>query len=433
MAVVDESREVSKVEQEVGYRLFDADQHSTIPNHKLEGFIDPKHKDKAIRTVIHPDGRREVLFAGRPQRLVTGSGVAITQIVGSDDVLARNAGTDDEEIKQAFFPGKQLTRLNPLKGLTDDERRDFVKRYRAMQDHLDDPATRLPIMDAQGIATTVNYAFGLGLEYEFEDDLVGLYANLRAGNRAIANIWQFNHDDRIITPPFISLKDPEAALAELNACMADGPLNLVQISSGPAIDESPFRPELDEFWSICNEAGINFCNHLANVTFYGRQGEAWSEPEAILGDMTAFQWVMYYGDRPAYETAAAAILQGFFNRYPNVRFLLSEQGTVWVPYFVRKMDHAYFMGRRVTWGKLEMRPSEYFRKHIVVAPFPEENVDRVIEAVGVEPLVFGSDFPHGEGLPDPAAYLAQLQHCDDDQKRAILRGNLAGFLGIEHA
>jgi predicted TIM-barrel fold metal-dependent hydrolase len=139
---------------------------------------------------------------------------------------------------------------------------------------------------------------------------------------------------------------------------------------------------------------------------------------------------MYYGDRPAYETVAAAILQGLFNRFPNVQLLLSEQGTVWVPYLVRKMDHAFLLGRKATWGKLEMRPSEYFRKHVKVAPYPEENVYRVIEAVGVEPIVFGSDFPHGEGLPDPAMYLSQVSRCTDEQVRAIMRSNLAGFLGL---
>ena len=45
------------------------------------------------------------------------------------------------------------------------------------------------------------------------------------------------------------------------------------------------------------------------------------------------------------------------------------------------------------------------RKHKITETFPEEYLDRVVEAVGVQPIVFGSDFPHGEGLPDPSAYL----------------------------
>ena len=139
---------------------------------------------------------------------------------------------------------------------------------------------------------------------------------------------------------------------------------------------SPFRPENDRFWSICSEAGIKLATHLGSVTRYGAQGTEWNEEEVMLGDMDAFQWVFYYGDRPAMETVGAAILQGLFQRFPKMKLLLSEQGTVWLPYTLRKMDHAFLMGRRATWGKLEMRPSDYFREHCFVAPFPEENLDR---------------------------------------------------------
>src|SRR4029450_9229846 len=89
-----------------------------------------------------------------------------------------------------------------------------------------------------------------------------------------------------------------------------------------------------------------FRTHLSQVTFYGRQGLEWDEAEVMLGDMNALQWVLYYRDRPASAPVAAAILQGLFNRFPNVKLLLSEQGTVWVPYIVRKMDHAFLMGRK---------------------------------------------------------------------------------------
>jgi predicted TIM-barrel fold metal-dependent hydrolase len=110
---------------------------------------------------------------------------------------------------------------------------------------------------------------------------------------------------------------------------------------------------------------------------------------------------------------------------------LSEQGTVWVPYLVRKMDHAFLLGRKAKWGALERRPSDVFRSHFIVAPFPEENVQRVVEAVGVDPVVFGSDFPHGEGLAYPDQYAAaQLEGLDAGEVRRIMRDNLAGFLGL---
>ena len=52
------------------------------------------------------------------------------------------------------------------------------------------------------------------------------------------------------------------------------------------------------------------------------------------------------------------------------------------------------------------------------------------EAVGVEPVVFGSDFPHGEVLPDPAAHLRQLKNRNEEQTYAIMRGNLRRYLNL---
>jgi predicted TIM-barrel fold metal-dependent hydrolase len=104
---------------------------------------------------------------------------------------------------------------------------------------------------------------------------------------------------------------------------------------------------------------------------------------------------------------------------------------VLVSYAIRKLDQGFLMGRRATWGTLDRRPSDYFKDHCFVAPFPEENVDRVIEMVGTKPIVFGSDFPHGEGLPEPEMYLGQLKNLDDGDTRAIMRDNLARFLDLE--
>ena len=132
------------------------------------------------------------------------------------------------------------------------------------------------------------------------------------------------------------------------------------------------------------------------------------------------------------ELTSALVLQNFFGRFPNMKVCLSEQGTVWVPYTIRKMDHAFLMGRKASFsetGRLDQRPSEIFRQHFVVAPFPEENVQRVVAEVGIEPIVFGSDFPHGEGLAYPAAYAdAQLASFSPDDVRTIIRDNLENFL-----
>ncbi|HXY94537.1 MAG TPA: amidohydrolase family protein [Acidimicrobiia bacterium] len=412
------------------YLVNDADEHSTPSPTAYERYIDPDKLEMAIRVVKDDGGRQQLLYNGRPPRFTFDN----FQVVGSNELLAelgvRDSGSSDE-LGGFVVPGSLLTRLNPLKELDADGRKEFAKRYRALQAQLDNPADRLAVMDSQGIQAAVNYATLPGTEAQFEGDLPGLYANLTALNRYLGTEWGFNYENRLFTPPFVSFGDPEMALAQLDDIMKIEVPKVIQTSTGPSMHTSPFRPENDRFWSICSEAGIKLSTHLASLTRYAAQGEEWNEPEVMLGDMDAFQWVFYYGDRPAMETVGAAILQGWFARFPKMQLLLSEQGTVWAPYTIRKMDHAFLMGRRATWGKLEMRPSDYFRRHCFVAPFPEENVERVVEAVGLEPIVFGSDFPHGEGLPEPAMYLGQLKNFSTDDVRTIMRGNLARFLDLD--
>jgi predicted TIM-barrel fold metal-dependent hydrolase len=411
------------------YLINDADEHSTPAASAYERYIDPDKRAMAIREVRNDDGAVETLYNGRPARFTSER----FHVVGSNEQLEELGVTDEgtsADMGGMIVPGSLLTRLNPLKGLDAAGRREFARRYREMQPLLDNPADRLAVMDAQGIQCAVNYATLPGTEAQFEGDLPGLYANLTALNRYLGDEWGFNYEQRLFTSPFVSFADADMALAQLDDIMRIDVPKVIQTSSGPSMHTSPFRPDNDRFWSICSEAGIKLATHLASLTRYAAQGEEWNEPEAMLGDMDAFQWVFYYGDRPAMETVGAAILQGWFARFPKMQLLLSEQGTVWLPYTIRKLDHAFLMGRRATWGTLEMRPGDYFRAHCFVAPFPEENVDRVVEAVGTDPIVFGSDFPHGEGLPEPQLYLGQLANLSGDQTRAVMRGNLARFLDL---
>ena len=111
-----------------------------------------------------------------------------------------------------------------------------------------------------------------------------------------------------------------------------------------------------------------------------------------------------------------------------IMLMFAEFGTVWLPYLIRKLDHAVMLGRRPTWGKLPGRPSQVFKEHCLVAPYPEENVSRAAEVVGWDCLVFGSDFPHSEGLPDPVQYVRTIEHIGSETVRKLMRTNLEQLL-----
>ena len=431
----------------LGYWINDADNHFNEPLDCFERYIDPGDADLAVRSVVGPDGRPMQLFAGQPSkfhsRQVTFSAVELAKLLGDTSKIGTGRGTIPKAAGEAdldVIPGMLLNRLNPLKGLDDEQRRAFISEFRHKSEAFGNRDLRLALMDEQGIDKALMFpAAAHDIEYEFADNVPALYANIRAFNRWMHEEVGYRADGRMFLPPYLALADPDLAVRELEQVISDG-ATVIQTKSGHAhggVDNpyggrSPADPVFDRFWSIINEAGIRLAVHLGG-TDYQKYGADWSEnPEAVFGDFDAFQWVNYWGDRPAMELVTGLILHNFFGRYPNIRICLSEMGTVWVPYTIRKMDHAYLMGRKAKWsetGRLDRRPSEIFREHFIVAPYPEENVQRVVAEIGIEPVVFGSDFPHGEGLAYPDRYVdAQLANFSEADQHKIMRDNLENFL-----
>ena len=106
--------------------------------------------------------------------------------------------------------------------------------------------------------------------------------------------------------------------------------------------------------------------------------------------------------------------------------LVSEFGASWVPHFVQHMDKSRGMGRNGPWigGPLRDRPSEIFRQHVRIAPYPEDDVVRIVTDLGhADSIVMGSDFPHAEGIANPADYRKLLAELDESVQDDIMYNN----------
>jgi predicted TIM-barrel fold metal-dependent hydrolase len=427
------------------FRINDADNHFLEPEDMYERYIDPAHRAKAVRFVRDGSGRRIQMYGDRPSKLAftRESAPQNAEEIARLAAAAAPRSGDESQAKPgdggARAPGMFLNRLNPYRGLSEEQRKALMEEFAAQQTAWGDRDLRLKLMDEQGIHAAILYpGHVLNLEFEFADDVDAIYANARAYNRWIHAEVGYAHAGRMFLPPYLSLADVGLAVAELERVLAEG-ARLIEVVTGhahggcanPRGGRSLADPIFDPFWARVNEAGVRVCTHVG-PTDYAKYGADFSEdPDAVLRDFDAFQWALHWGDRPAMDTVASLIFHNFFGRFPDVRVCLSEQGTVWLPYLLRKLDATHHLGRAARWGSLDRRPSEIFRAHFVVAPFPEENVRRVVDEVGIEPIVFGSDFPHAEGLAFPGDYVAaQLGGFDEPQVLAIMRDNLAGFLGI---
>lgn len=409
------------VELKLPYQVYDADNHIWPPKD-----AEVRHLEKRYMERVFPSGKShwtEVDVIGDEHKAKT---------LGQHPVR-RHGGVDPLEMPEMAgpipIPGAMLDRFNPMKDLDKEGRERVVQNFRKMEPAFENRDHRLKLMDDQGVQATIIHA-GRHL-YERpckRGDVSAGYAAARAWNRYLQNDWGFAHKERIFTPAYFPFVDVERDVEELERCMKEG-ARLVGFETRRSLTgRSPADPYFDPFWSRVNEAGLRVVLHLGGNLAH--RGPEWGEdPNTGYKDFNGFQWLAFWSDFPIMETVFAFVFHGFLTRFPNINVLIAEHGTPWLPYALRKMDHAHLLGFKPKWGgQLPMRPSELFKTRFVIAPFPEEAVARAIDVVGPECVVFGSDFPHSEGLPDPVQYSAQLQGLPEPTVKAIMRDNLARFL-----
>jgi predicted TIM-barrel fold metal-dependent hydrolase len=91
------------------------------------------------------------------------------------------------------------------------------------------------------------------------------------------------------------------------------------------------------------------------------------------------------------------------------------------------MDKSRGMGRNGPWagGQLKERPSAVFKEHVRVAPYPEDDIPTLVDMLGGDDscLVFGSDFPHAEGVAKPSEFEAAMEGMSDAAKHRVMRTN----------
>jgi predicted TIM-barrel fold metal-dependent hydrolase len=412
------------VEVSLPYRVCDADHHFYEPDDSMTRHLEAEYRDR--------------MFGQRPISRSSADDDHQSRTIGVHTVPEGGfGGIDPSELPEMNMgddipmPGAMLNRLNPMRDLSSDERQELAERLQLMQPAFAQREERLGLMDAQGVQAAVIHSIGGAGDPAFDNgDVDAGYAIARAFNRWIQDDWGFSYKDRIFVPAAVPLVEVDRAVVELERVLVEG-AKLVNLPTGSAFGRSPFDPYFDPYWARVNEAQVPVVVHLGGGR-YQRYGADWSEdPNADYSDFNGFQWVHYWGDRPVMETVTAMLFHNLLGRFPNIKVLVAEHGTVWLPYLLRKMDHAFLLGRQTKWGgRLAEKPSEIFQERFVIAPFPEENVARTLEAVRPECLVFGSDFPHSEGVPDPVQYVIQLKDLPDTIVRMLMRDNLANFLGL---
>ena len=119
------------------------------------------------------------------------------------------------------------------------------------------------------------------------------------------------------------------------------------------------------------------------------------------------------------DTLAALICHGALSRFPDLRVLVVENGSGWVKNLLRQLDKAY----RVMPKEFDEHPVEVFKRNVYIHPFLEDDVASIVEIMGEDHVMFGSDFPHPEGIGDPLSFVDRLDGISDEAKAKIMGGN----------
>jgi predicted TIM-barrel fold metal-dependent hydrolase len=108
-----------------------------------------------------------------------------------------------------------------------------------------------------------------------------------------------------------------------------------------------------------------------------------------------------------------------FDRFPNVRVASVENGSEFLAPLFRKLRTT---ARRMP-GYFAEDPVDTFRRHVWINPFWEDDVDEIVGLVGDDRVIFGSDWPHVEGLPEPTDWVTELQKLPPEAVGKIMGAN----------
>jgi len=123
------------------------------------------------------------------------------------------------------------------------------------------------------------------------------------------------------------------------------------------------------------------------------------------------------------------ICHGALSRFPDLKLAVIENGSSWVGPLLERLADMY---KKMPQDFAE-DPVEVMRRNVHVSPFWEEDLGALAGLIGEDRVLFGSDYPHPEGLADPVSYVDELAGLPEETVRKIMGGNLARLMGLEDA
>ncbi|WP_179473122.1 amidohydrolase family protein [Mycolicibacterium vinylchloridicum] len=291
------------------------------------------------------------------------------------------------------------------------------------------PADRIAELDRQGVVEALNYPTLASLvEHSSADDPELTLAIIHALNQWMAEHWSYASDDRVFSTPIINLSEVAGAQAELDYILSQG-ARVALIKPGPVRGvhgwRSPALGEFDPFWRDVESAGLPIVLHASYPPLDEYVGK-WEPPHTQnFMAMSAFRW-MVLGHREIADMITSLICHGTLTRFPKLRIASVENGSSWIFPLFNDFEDLY---KKMPQNFPE-HPHDVFRRNIWVSPFWEGSVSDVVNTVGWDRVLFGSDYPHPEGLAEPRGFWKYAEGMDERRTYDFMGDNARRFMGL---
>ncbi|MGF7237427.1 MAG: amidohydrolase family protein [Frankia sp.] len=383
----------------------DADNHYYEALDAFTRHLDRRFAQRGVQ-VVQAGRRVQLLMGGRVNRFIPNPTFDPIVVAGCLDPLFRG------QIPEGVNP-RDLMKTEPLR----DEYRDRD--------------VRADLVARQGLGVVMLFpTLGCGVEEALKDDIEATMASLSAFNRWLEEDWGFNYRDRLIGVPMVSLADPGAAVAELDRLLERG-ARMVHVRPAPV--PAPYGTSrslgdtiYDPVWARLAEASIPVAFHLGD-SGYEAFTAAWGGTARFegFGHVSVLSRVLV-SDRAIHDTMASLLVDGVFTRHPTLRVASIENGSDWMALLIKRLRK---QANQTPWAFAD-DPLDTIRDHVWVTPYCEEDFHALADLIGVDRILFGSDWPHGEGLAEPLLFAKELEGFTDDQVRKIMRDNALDLLGV---
>ncbi len=388
------------------FPIFDADNHFYETQESFTRHLPDRYKSAIDYVDLH--GRTKIMIRGTVSEYIPNPTFEVVARPGAQEEYFRNGNPEGKTYRELIG--------EPMRS---------IPAFR-------EPAPRIELMDELGVDQSLMFpTLASLLEERMRDEPELTHAAIHALNEWMYEEWTFNYEDRIFATPVITLPIVEKAIEELEWVLERG-AKTVLIRPAPVPGYRGSRsfgyPEFDPFWKAVEEADILVSMHSSDSGYTRYQNDWIGQPDEMLPFRLDPFRAISVGKRPMEDTMTAYLCHGVFSRFPKLRIASIESGGDWVAGFLdhvadtyKKMPHAF-----------DEDPVEQFKSHVWISPFHEDNLELLIDTIGADQVLFGSDFPHPEGLAEPRSYVDHLpQGVSDEDLRKIMGGNLARIMKVD--